>query len=140
MGNYWVLQKVQNKNKFIKQFRMRLQDIYMHLQTWNEKVGISSEGRLFKHVKYNFGFEHYLNTLNMSLRVSISKIRLNLHAFFIDRGRWINVQKKERKCMKGCNLCKRVNTRVCFRVSACMCVYVCSEQALYIETGSDEEI
>ena len=53
-------QKVSDKSTFIKNFRMRLQD----LQTWDEEVRQSSEGRLFKHAKGNFGFEPYLNAVN----------------------------------------------------------------------------
>ena len=49
MGNYWVSQKVADKRTFIKNFRLRLQ--YIYLQTWDEEVRECSEGRLFKYVK-----------------------------------------------------------------------------------------
>ncbi len=96
MGNYWVAQNISDKDRFLKIFRMRLQDIYQ--QTWEEEVGGSSEGRLFKHVKGDFRFEPYLNIVRQSLRISITKIRLSSHALFIERGRWVNVQKNERLC------------------------------------------
>ena len=96
MGNYWRSQIVLDKGIFIRNFRERLQDIY--LQTWGEEVGASSEGRLFKHVKGQFGFEPYLDTVQSSLRVAISKIRLSSHIFLIERGRWVNKQRNERVC------------------------------------------
>ena len=95
-GEFWASQKVLDKNTFIRTFRTRLQDIY--LQGWGAEVGESSTGRLFKHIKMEFKFEPYLNAVQKSLRVSISKIRLSSHAFFIERGRWLNVQRNERVC------------------------------------------
>jgi len=32
------------------------------------------------------------------LRISISKIRLSSHVFFIERGRWLKIKRDERKC------------------------------------------
>ena len=96
MGNYWAAQKVSDKGTFIKIFRTRLQDIY--LQTWGEEVRESSGGRLFKHVKLEFGFEPYLNVVSQSLRIHKSKIRLCSHTFFIERGRWMKIAEIERVC------------------------------------------
>ena len=96
MGNYWAAQRVSDKGTFIKVFRTRLQDIY--LQTWGQEVRESSGGRLFKHVKLEFGFEPYLNAVSHSLRIPISKIRLSSHTFFIERGRWMKIAKNERVC------------------------------------------
>ena len=35
---------------------------------------------------------------NKYLRVSITKIRLSSHLFFIERGRWTNIPRLDRKC------------------------------------------
>ena len=55
------------------------------------------DGRLYKSIKTNFEFENYL-LLPKFLRISISKIRLSSHVFFIERGRWLKIKRDERKC------------------------------------------
>ena len=96
MGHIWVTQHVENENHFLKVFRQRLQDMY--LQEWSAKVNTTSDGRMFKHLKQSFVFEQYLEMPNKYLRVSITKIRLSSHLFFIERGRWTNIPRLDRKC------------------------------------------
>ena len=96
-GHYWLQQRVQNEEKFLTMFKQRLQDMYM--QDWRGEVSITSDHRLYKHVKDTFSFETYLN-LNKFLRNAITKIRLSSHLFLIERGRWgaRRITHEERKC------------------------------------------
>ena len=50
--------------------------IDIFLQNWNATVAETTQGRLFIHVKHEFGFEKYLNMPNNAHRVVITKIRL----------------------------------------------------------------
>ena len=60
----------------------------MYLQDWYAQVEITSDNRLYKHIKTEFKIENYLKINNNNLRTSISKIRLSSHSFNIERGRW----------------------------------------------------
>ena len=61
---------------------------------------MTSDGRLFKHIKQEFGYELYMNINNRALRISITKIRLSSNLFKIERGRWgeNRVERRERLC------------------------------------------
>ena len=85
-GYIWENQAVDNENYFLSQFKRRLTDMY--LQEWHTQVEITSDNRLYKHIKSKFKIENYLKINNKSLRTSISKIRLSSHSFNIERGRW----------------------------------------------------
>ena len=96
MGNYWIAQHIDNENNFLTVFKQRLQDKYK--QEWATKVNITTDGRIFKHLKQSFVFEQYLDMPNKHLRVSITKIRLSSHLLFVERGRWANIVRPDRKC------------------------------------------
>ena len=96
MGNYWLSQRVTNKDYFLSCFNSRIRDMY--LQEWREKVNETSQGRIFQYIKINFKFECYLDILDRKLRVPLTKIRLSSHAFYIERGRWEKKKREERNC------------------------------------------
>ena len=95
LGYIWNLQKVENENEFLKLFRQRLLDIYK--QDWASELSNSSDGRLYKFLKTKHEFESYLN-LPKHLRTAIAKIRMSSHVFFIERGRWLKIERKKRTC------------------------------------------
>ena len=97
MGNYWIYQNIPDKKHFISTFRRRIQDIY--LQEWWAEVRETSTGRLFKHIKTDFKYEQYLNLVNRHLRIGITKIRLSSHSLYVERGRWLKIQKDKRVCI-----------------------------------------
>ena len=105
-GFIWQQQFVDNETAFLNSFKRRLVDMY--LQLWVSQVNLTSENRLFKHIKSNFVFESYLNINNRSLRTSLTKIRLSSHIFYIERGRWgpNNVDINDRKC----TICNQVES------------------------------
>ena len=51
-----------------------------------------------KHVKEKFEFEQYLNMPNKMFRIAITKVRMSSHIFLIERGRWANINREDRKC------------------------------------------
>ena len=69
----------------------------MYIQEWNDRVSNTTDGRLYKMIKDTFEFENYLH-LPKHLRNAISKIRMSSHIFFIERGRWLNIKREDRKC------------------------------------------
>ena len=73
-----------------------MKDIYM--QEWSAKVEDSSSGRIFKYIKIEFKFENYLDLLDRNIRICLTKIRLSSHTFYIERGRWENIEREDRKC------------------------------------------
>ena len=97
-GFVWINQAVDSEKDFIRLFRKRLCDIFV--QEWYRDVNLTSDGRVFKHIKNTFGFESYLNLNNRSLRVSISKIRLSSNLFLVERGRWgaNRIDRRDRLC------------------------------------------
>ena len=97
-GYVWQNQGVDNERDFLKLFKQRLCDIY--IQDWHNEVTMTSDGRLYKHIKQEFCFESYLHINNKALRISISKIRLSSNLFLVERGRWgaNRVERRERIC------------------------------------------
>ena len=86
LGNFWVNQYVVDEGGFISMFKQRVQDIF--LQNWGAEVSLTSDNRLFKHIKVTFNFEPYLRLDNKAFRIAITKIRLSSHPFMIERARW----------------------------------------------------
>ena len=85
-GHVWMTHQVRCELSFLKEFRQRSYDMY--LQTWQEEVDMTSNYRMYKHIKQSLQFEGYLWICNKSFRAAITKIRLSSHLFFIERGRW----------------------------------------------------
>ena len=95
----WYDQGVFNETTFLRMFEQRMKDTY--IQEWNSKVRSTSDYRLYKKIKFTFNFENYLNMDNKSFRISITKIRLSSHLFYIERGRWEKqkIEAIDRKCV-----------------------------------------
>ena len=95
----WYDQYVFNETTFLRMFEQRMKDTY--IQEWNSKVRSTSDYRLYKKIKFTFNFENYLNMDNKSFRISITKIRLSSHLFYIERGRWEKqkIEAIDRKCV-----------------------------------------
>lgn len=97
-GYVWLNQNVFSETSFLKEFRQRIHDT--HLQEWHTELGLTSNFRLYKHIKQIFKFEDYLHIYNRTFRIAITKIRLSSHLFFIERGRWNRpkIEANDRKC------------------------------------------
>ena len=102
LGEIWEYQDFINPKLYLKDFSERLYDNYD--QDWSAEVEMTTQHRLYKHIKSDFYFEQYLNMNNAALRTSITKIRLSSHLLHIERGRGgrkIDIQ--ERVCV-FCNV------------------------------------
>ena len=71
LGYSWRNQAVDNEAHFLRLFKRRLMDIFF--QEWSSEVSLTSENRVFKHIKNEFKFEPYLTLNNKSLRIAIKK-------------------------------------------------------------------
>ena len=98
-GYVWEQQTVNNEYQFIREFKRRMQDMYVQ-QCFGE-IRDSSRCRLYREIKFTFEMEPYLqNNCNCELRQCLTKIRLSSHKFLVERGRWAKPQIifQERKC------------------------------------------
>ena len=98
-GYVWKQQTVNNEYQFIREFKRRMQDMYVQ-QCFGE-IRDSSRCRLYREIKFTFEMEPYLqNNCNRELRQCLTKIRLSSHKFLGERGRWAKPQisYQERKC------------------------------------------
>ena len=97
LGEFWEYQGLINPKYLVKEFSQRLIDNYD--QEWSTEVEKTTQHRLYKHIKFDFCFEQYLNMSNSAFRASITKIRLSSHLFHVERGRWgKKLDLKDRVC------------------------------------------
>ena len=98
-GYVWEQQTVNNEYQFIREFKRRMQDMYVQ-QCFGE-IRDSSRCRLYREIKFTFEMEPYLqNNCNRELRQCLTKIRLSSHKFLVERSRWAKPQiiYQEKKC------------------------------------------
>ena len=95
---------ISNEASFLRLFEQRIRDNY--LQEWFSQVRNTSDYRLFKKIKSNFEFEKYLSMDNKLFRISITKVRLSSHLFYIERGRW--EKQKVDAINRKCELCNTI--------------------------------
>ena len=74
--------------------------IYDHYQKiWELRLNLNPKARFYHSFKVDIKFELYLNIIrDRSLRVVLSKFRLNDHELNIETGRHRNVKRVERYC------------------------------------------
>ena len=101
MHDYWL-------NQFdadyinINLIKQRIFDIYH--QSWYADINNSNRFETYSRFKHTFQVETYLNILlDKKFRISLSKFRLSSHNLAIERGRYENIPRNERKCI-FCNL------------------------------------
>ena len=83
---------------YLKQIKIRIND--QCIQSQNARIKESSKLEFFKNI-YSENFRPpYIDLLkSIKDRSSISKIRLSAHSLMIEKGRYQNIDKKERKCV-----------------------------------------
>ena len=90
----WLNQGVGNKNIFLAEFKIRLNDNFV--QNWNSRISESSRATS------NFNFQLYLETVKVKMfRIALSKLRLSSHRLEIEVGRWARPNRTpidQRKC------------------------------------------
>ena len=86
-GYVWERQSVENEKQFIKLFIQRLKDQY--LQSWFEKINLSSKLSTYRGFKNTYKHEFYLNFItNRKYRRIIAQFRVSAHDLEIERGRY----------------------------------------------------
>ena len=101
MHDYWLNQfDVDYIN--INLIKQRIFDMYH--QSWYADINNSNRFETYSRFKHTFQVETYLNILlDKKFRISLSKFRLSSHNLAIERGRYENIPRNERKCI-FCNL------------------------------------
>ena len=100
LGNIWQNPEHGVYTDFLNVFSQRLKDNY--LQSWQEKINISSKCNLYSMYTNSINTELYLSCLNVKwYRVCLARFRCSSHDLFIEKGRYVNIT-----CEKG--ICKLV--------------------------------
>lgn len=100
-GYVWLQQGVLNVNRFISSITQRLRDQYV--QEWSMIISDSSKLETYTQYKVNFTHELYLSCVTVrKFRNALAKLRSSSHDLEIEKGRYTNVQREDRKC-RICN-------------------------------------
>ena len=85
-GYVWENQHVENKSEFLNFFTRRLKGQF--LQYWSESIENSSKLVLYKQFKLSFGYEYYLDIVNIrKFRNALATFRSGSLGLEIERGR-----------------------------------------------------
>ena len=72
LGDLWEYQDFINPKHYLKEFSERIYDNYD--KEWSAEVEMTTQHRLYKHIKTDFYFEQYLNMNNAAFRTRILKL------------------------------------------------------------------
>ena len=100
LGFIWQSQDIDTVPfSFIKQ---RIRDNYY--QSWYAEINNSPRLSAYCRFKHNFNQEKYLDVIQENkYKIALSQFRISAHNLQIERGRYENVPRTERKC-KVCNM------------------------------------
>ncbi len=104
MYNFWEDQRemrMSNYNMFKTVCKQRIQDYYK--KEWQISVNESSKCYLYKGFKSELNLESYLLKVPDSLRIPLTKFRLCNHKLPIEIGRYQNIDRQFRVCIKCLN-------------------------------------
>ena len=96
-GNVFMFQNTFSKNWLHETLKRRLFDQFQ--QAWLSNLSDSPKGLNYRIFKESFGFEKYLDKLTTKDRITFCRFRTCNHKLPIETGRWINVERNERKCI-----------------------------------------
>ena len=98
----WDQQKVENEKLFLLIAKQRLGDLAF--QSIDSYIERSNKCLIYKHISKHRSLPPYLNScIPTKCKKIISKFRLSAHTLSIETGRYDDVNRDERKCIK-CNL------------------------------------
>ena len=92
----WLDPKAVNTDWLSKKINSRLQDIF--IQSWRQQTSDCNKSCNYNLYKPNFGIEKYLVHLPWCYRVALTKLRTANHKLPIEKGRYRNLPREERKC------------------------------------------
>ena len=73
------------------------------IQTWLSDMNTSNKATFYKTFKDELTIESYLDILPKALRIQITRFRCSNHRLPIETGRWVGINREQRKCSK-CSL------------------------------------
>ena len=95
LGNLWLQQE--NANLYLPFVRQRIFDQYY--QTWYSNINNSQRLSSYSRYKHCFEIEKYLDSITeQKYKIALSRFRLSSHKLEIERGRYFNIPREERKC------------------------------------------
>ena len=93
----WVTQEITNQKWLGQHIKQILKDQYM--QKWKSDIENSPKSLCYRIYKKHIEFENYLDLLNDKDRKILCRFRTCNHRFPIETGRWVGVQREDRKCV-----------------------------------------
>ena len=100
LSNFWTTQDMinqENCNSVLSVIKQRILDQYK--QSWYSDINNSQRLISYSRFKHNFELEAYLdNVKDRKLKIALSRFRLSSHKLEIERGRYRNIPRPERKC------------------------------------------
>ena len=97
----WVNPRIISTEQLNNILTVRLKDIF--IQSWMQQCIDCSKSCNYHLYKTTFGIEKYLDNLPSCYRFALTKLRTANHKLPIEKGRYRNLPREERKC----NLCNQ---------------------------------
>ena len=93
-----VMEICKKQHAFLRNLKERLAKLYK--QKWETELEEKKEGKLsfYYEVKRNFQFEGYLDNIERRNRKEVTKFRLSNHKLPVERMRYGEVDREDRKC------------------------------------------
>ena len=100
LSNFWTTQDMinqENCNSVLSVIKQRILDQYK--QSWYSDINNSQRLISYSRFKHNFELEAYLDNIkDRKLKIALSRFRLSSHKLEIERDRYRNIPRSERKC------------------------------------------
>ena len=92
----WDTHQFPNRIWLAKAIKQKLTDLF--LNEWKDEVETKPSSYIYRIFKADFEFEYYLTHVPFSLRKYLLKFRTLNHKLPVEKGRWRNIPRTERKC------------------------------------------
>ena len=103
-GIVWLEQQVGNKDIFLREFGIRVKDIF--IQNWNTELSTITKLDVYRMYKTDFLCENYLNQIGRrEYRIALTRLRCSAHKLEVEQGRRRGVPRNERHCPFCVRLC-----------------------------------
>lgn len=95
LGNLWRNQEI--ADIYLPTIKQRILDQYY--QSWYSNINNSQRLSAYSRFKHSFNLEPYLDIIyDRKYKIALSRFRLSSHRLEIERGRYLNIPRMERKC------------------------------------------
>ena len=98
LGYFWQDQEI--ADIYLPTIKQRILDQYY--QSWYRNINNSRRLSTYCRFKHSFNLEPYLDTIyERKFKIALTRFRLSSHRLEIERGRYFDIDRTERKC-KNC--------------------------------------